>query len=50
MELHYKTIDITKKDGWKKAIELQKDSDWTLISGSFLGIKMLFEKKVIKND
>ena len=50
MELHYQTIDITKKDGWKKAIELKNNPEWILISGSFMGIEMLFEKKVIKND
>jgi len=50
MELHYQTIDTTKKEGRKKAIELENNPEWELISSSFMGIKMLFEKKVIIDE
>jgi hypothetical protein len=45
MILEFKTIDITTSKGWEKAIKYKSDPQWKLVTGSFMGTEMLFEKE-----
>ena len=45
MILEFKTIDITTSKGWERAIKYKSDPKWKLVTGSFMGTEMLFEKE-----
>jgi hypothetical protein len=45
MILEFKTIDITTSKGWERAIKYKSDPQWKLVTGSFMGTEMLFEKE-----
>ena len=45
MILEFKTIDITTKEGRMEMLNLRQDPQWKLVTGSFMGTEMLFEKE-----
>ena len=44
MNLEFKTIDITTKEGRMEMLDLRQDPQWKLVSSSFMSCEMLFEK------
>jgi len=44
MTLEFKTIDTSTIEGFKRAIELKASDEWRMVTSSFLGTEVLFEK------